>query len=177
VYVDIEDFLDGLFDCLDAGVAEFEHLAGVGHDDVVVLFVEIRLLIMRLVVSELVLAYESAIQQQFDGIVKRGAAHPIVLVLHLDIEVLDVEVLLAIVDLVQDGVALGRFAVPLVFQVFGEDVPHRFLVFAVVDGYECHSGKDTAFVCRVQGVSRSLSLSLSWQLAVDSNNAVAVRSR
>ncbi len=151
MYVDIEDFLDGLFDGLDARVAEFKHLTRIGHDDMVVLLVEIRLLIMRLVVTELVLAYESAVEQQFNGVVKRGAAHPIVLVLHLDVEVLDIEVFLAIVDLVQDGVAFGGFPMALVFQVLGEDVPYRFLVFAVVDGYECHSGKDSAFVGEVQG--------------------------
>ncbi len=171
MYVDIEDFLDGLFDGLDARVAEFKYLTRIGHDDVVVLLVEIRLLIMRLVVSELVLAHESAIEQQFNGIVKRGAAHPIVLVLHLDVEVLDIEVFLAIVDLVQDGIAFGGFPMALVFQVLGEDVPYRFLVFAVVDGYECHSGKDSAFVGEVQGFSwQSQSQSQSQEWAVGSRS-------
>lgn len=99
VDLDVEDFLDCFFDGLDARIAEFDDFAGVGHDDVVVLFVKIRLFIMRLVLTELVFAHQAAVQQKFDGVVQRGAAYPVVFVLHLDVEILDVEVIFAVVNL------------------------------------------------------------------------------
>ena len=51
-----ENFFYGLFDGLNARIAEFDDFAGVGHDDVIVLLVEIRFFVMRLVLSELVFA-------------------------------------------------------------------------------------------------------------------------
>lgn len=60
-YFDIEDFFDGLFDTLDPRVAELDHLSA-GKDDMVVLFVEIGLFVMRLVLPELMFSYQAAFQ-------------------------------------------------------------------------------------------------------------------
>ena len=139
VDLDIEDVLDGLLDHLDARVAELDDFARVGHDDVIVLLVEIRFLVMRLVLPELVLADKRAIQQQLDRVVKRGAAYTIVFVLHLEVQVLDVEMLFALVNFLQDGISLGRFAVAVVLEVKRENVLYDLLVFAVVDGNKCHA--------------------------------------
>ena len=46
VDLDVKDLFDGLLDILDPGVAEFDHLAGIGQDDVVVLFVKVRFFVM-----------------------------------------------------------------------------------------------------------------------------------
>ena len=51
-----ENFFDSFFDGLNARVAELDDFAGVGHDDVIVLLVEIRFFVMRLVLPELVFA-------------------------------------------------------------------------------------------------------------------------
>lgn len=141
VYFDIEDFLDRFFDGLDARVAEFDHFARIGHDDVVVLLVEIRLFVVRLVLPELVLADERAIQKQFDGIVQRRAAHAVVFVFHLDVEVFDIKMFLAVVNFLENRIPFRRLAMAFVFEVFRKDILYNFLIFTVIYGYECHVAK------------------------------------
>jgi hypothetical protein len=61
MYLNVKNFLNCLFNRLDARVAEFDDFAGVCHDDMVMLLVKILLFIMRLVLTELVLADERTI--------------------------------------------------------------------------------------------------------------------
>ena len=41
VYFNSEDVFNGLFDLLDSWVAKFNYFTGVGHDDVIVLFIKV----------------------------------------------------------------------------------------------------------------------------------------
>ena len=61
VNLDAEYFFDGFFDGLYSWVTKFNHFTGIGHDNMIVLLVEIGLLVMRLVLSKLVLANQTTI--------------------------------------------------------------------------------------------------------------------
>ncbi len=100
--LDVEHLLDGLFDRLDTGIAKFHYFSGIGENHMVVLSVEIGFLILRLIFAELMLSYQFTFQQQFNGIVQRGPTHPVVFILHVDIERFDVEMLFAVIDFLQE---------------------------------------------------------------------------
>lgn len=133
VYFDVENFFDGLLDGLNSRIAELEHFTGIGHDDVIVLFVEIRFFVVGLILAELVFADQLAIEQQFDGVVKCGAAYAIIFVFHFDIQILDIKMLFAVVNLAQYGVSLGCFAVPVGFEIVRKNVLYDLLIVVVVD--------------------------------------------
>jgi len=146
VDLNIKNLLNGFFNRLDARVTKLNHLARVGHDDVVVILVKIRFLVMRLVLPKLVFADQCAIKQQFNGIVQGGAAHAIVLVFHFEVEMLNVKMVLAIVNFLKDGVAFGRFPVAFVLQIHRKNVLYDLLVFTVIGGNECHAAKVSLLV-------------------------------
>lgn len=133
--LDIKNFFNCLFDDLDPWVAKFNDFAGIGHYNMVVLLIEVRFFIVRLVLSKLMLSDKRAIKQKFNRIVKCSSANAVVLVLHLDIEVFNIKMLFAVINLLKNGVALRGFSMALVFQVFGKDILYDFLVFAVINGY------------------------------------------
>lgn len=143
---DIENFLNRLFDRLDARIAKFDDFARIGHDDMVVVFIEIRFLVMRLVVPKLVLAHERAIEQQFNGVVQSGAAHAVVLVFHFEVEVFYVKMFFTVVNFLKNRVAFRRFAMAFVFQVHRKNALYDLLVFAVIYRYKCHAAKVSLLV-------------------------------
>lgn len=118
----IEDLSHHVFDLLHAWVAEFEHLAAVVTDQVIVLFVAVAFLVLGEVFTELVLLHEVAAKEQFQRVVDRCAGNAVVVGLHVDVKRLGIEVVAAAVDLLQDGVALGRTAGLALFQVGAENV-------------------------------------------------------
>lgn len=90
------------------------------------LAIEIRFLVKRLVWPKLVPAHQIASQQQLDGVVQGGPAHSIVLVLHGEVERFDVEMIIAAVNLFENGIALRSLSLPVVFKITGEDFLHFF---------------------------------------------------
>jgi len=82
----------GSFDNLfDPGIAEFDHIARIHVDQVVVLHAPIRLFELSNVLPELVLYHQAAIQKQLYGIVQCSPAYPVVFILHEYIEGLNIE--------------------------------------------------------------------------------------
>jgi len=65
VVVDVyaKDLFQSLLDAVQTRIAKFNYFAAVGHDDVVVLLVEIRLFIMRLILAKLMSAHQAAFEQ------------------------------------------------------------------------------------------------------------------
>ena len=59
---DTKYFFYGLFDGLNSWVTELNHFAGIGHDDMIMLLVEIRFFVMCLVLPKLVFSYQATIQ-------------------------------------------------------------------------------------------------------------------
>jgi len=82
----VENLFNGGFNCFNSRVTKFQYFTGLGHDNVVVLFVLVRLFKLRRIFAKLVLPYQATRHKQIDGIVKSGATYTVVFVLHLDVE-------------------------------------------------------------------------------------------
>lgn len=134
--IHIKDFFYAFFDGFYPGVAKLHDFPGVGQDHMVVLPVEIRFFVLRQVLSELVFSHQAAFQQQFYGVVERGPANAVILVLHFYVERFYVEMLLIIVHFIENGIALLGFTEPIVFHEFGKDFFYGFLIFFT--GHACY---------------------------------------
>lgn len=132
VYLNVEHFLYGLFYGLDTGIAEFHNFTGIGKYHVVVLPVKIRFFVMRLVLAELMFSGQAAFQKKFYGVVQGGPAHPVVLVLHFNVERLYVEMVVTFIYFLEYSIALRSFPVAVVFEETGEDILHYLLVLFIV---------------------------------------------
>ena len=82
----------------------------------------VTLLVLGHFFAKLMLADQIAIDEQVHRVVQRRAAHPVFALGHVSVERFDVEVAVVRVDLLQDGKALGRLAVPVLFEVGPEQV-------------------------------------------------------
>ena len=103
-------FLNRALDFKQARVAKLHDLFRLNVDEMVVLAELVRAFILRAVVPKLVLDDQSAVQEQFDGVVYSGAADAVFVVFHLVVQRVDVEVPVGGVNLFEDGKALGRLA-------------------------------------------------------------------
>jgi len=92
-----KNFFYGLLNALYPWVAKLDNLAGIGHDNVVVLLIKVRFFIMALVLAKLVTPYEAAFQQQFYRVVQRGAAYTVVFVFHFNVERLNIKMFQVVV--------------------------------------------------------------------------------
>lgn len=106
-----------VLDILDARVAEFHHLMAVGTDEVVVLPVAVRFFVLGQVTAKLVLGNQIAVNQYIQGIVNRSTANPVFFIFHRDIQLVHIEVVLAIVNLFKNGKPLGSFPETLPLKV------------------------------------------------------------
>ncbi len=62
VNLDVENLLNGFLYGFYPGIAELHHLSGISQDDMIVLPVKVRFLVLGLVLSELVFAHQFAFQ-------------------------------------------------------------------------------------------------------------------
>ncbi len=116
-------------DLLNAGITKLSDLPGFDINEMVVLHAMVGLFKLGDVLAELVLYHQVAIEQQLNGIVKGGPAYPVVLVLHENIQRFNIEMPLAAVYLIQNGIPFRSLAMPFLFQVFGEQPFYRFFRF------------------------------------------------
>ena len=89
---EVVEFACGLDNLLDPGVAKLDNIARIHIDQVIVLHAAVSLFKLGDVLAELMFYNQTAVQQQLNGIVKRGPAYPVVLILHENIEGLYIEV-------------------------------------------------------------------------------------
>jgi hypothetical protein len=129
LYAEVQHLAHHDFGVGYAWVAELEHLATVDTNQMVVLLESIRFLVHRLVVAKLMFNHEVAINEQVERVIHRGAAYTIVLILHVDVERLYIEVVVARVYLIKDGKALGGLTLPFFVEVGREDFLHGFRLF------------------------------------------------
>ena len=126
--IKMKNLLGSLLNVLNPRIAEFNDLMTIRADQMVMLLVTIRFLILRQVLSKLMLTHQIALHQQIKGVVHRGPADPVVLVLHADIQRLHIKMTIPGINFLQDSVSLGRLPQRLVFQVRRKDLPD-FLVY------------------------------------------------
>jgi hypothetical protein len=118
-----------LNDLPDAFIMEFGYFAGTDIDQVVVLGGCQRFLKLSNILPKLVLDNQFAVKQNLNGIIQRCPAHPIILVLHGDIERLNVKMTIARIDLIQDSISLRGFPMTVSLEVLGKNILDRFFVF------------------------------------------------
>src|SRR5690606_20833958 len=123
----MKNLLSGLLNVLDTGIAEFDHLVAIRTNQVIVLFIAVRLFVLRQVLSKLMLAYQVTFHQKVQRIVHGGPAYPVILILHADVQRLHIEMPRPRIDLLQDSVALRRLAKRLVLQIRCEDLLYLFV--------------------------------------------------
>jgi hypothetical protein len=70
--------------------------------------------------------YKPAFQKQFDSVVQRSTTYTVLFVLHVNVQRLYVEVSALRVNLVENCESFGCFAVSLLAEMFGEEIPHGF---------------------------------------------------
>ena len=119
-------FSNGGFDVLDPRITKLQHFATFSADQMIVLLVCIGFFELRQVFTELMLADQVTGQQQVNGVVERGPAHPVVLILHLQVERFHVKMTFMVVDLFQYGKPFGGFPMLVFFQVSGKDLSDFF---------------------------------------------------
>jgi hypothetical protein len=123
-HVEVQDIFNGTLNILYAGVTELYDLVAVGANQVIVLFIAIRFLVLRQILPKLMLAHQVAFYQQIERIVNGCPTHAVVLVFHTYVQGLNVKVAVARVDLFQDRVSLGRLSQLLVLKVSRENFLH-----------------------------------------------------
>ena len=84
-------FLDALHHLVYPGIGKLLHLSAFLTNQVLVVLIVESLLILGDIVPELMFDDQPAIQQKLYGIVKRRPAHPVILVLHENIERLNIK--------------------------------------------------------------------------------------
>lgn len=83
---EIVEFTCGPDNFINPRVAEFNDIARLQVNQVVVLHAVISLFELRYILTELVFHHQVAVQQQFNGVVERRPADPVVLVFHENIQ-------------------------------------------------------------------------------------------
>lgn len=107
-------------DLFDPGITKLDDISGVHIDEVVMLHAVVCLFELGDVLAELVLDHQVTVQQEFNGVVQGGPADAVILVLHEDVEGLDIEVPVPGIDLIQDGIPFRGFTVTFSFQILRE---------------------------------------------------------
>ena len=72
------------------------------------------------------LRHQVAVYQHVEGIINRSTADLIVLIFHRDVQLVDVEMVGAVVNLFKYGEAFGGFSQAFPFKVGQENHPRRF---------------------------------------------------
>ncbi len=84
------------------------------------------------------LAHQLTIQQQLNGVIERGPAYPVVFIFHQYVKRLYVKVLIMVIDLLENGIALGRFPLLVLLQIFSESLLYNFEI--LVSCHQCAKG-------------------------------------
>ena len=121
-----------ILDLLYPGIAKLEYFPGIDTDKMIVLPGAEAFFKLCAVVPELVLYHQVAIQQQLDGVVQRSPAYPVFVVLHPDVQALNIKMPRGRIDLFQDSIALRCLAVAVLLQVFCKNLLYSIKCIALV---------------------------------------------
>ena len=88
---EVIEFTCSFDDLIYPGITKFDHISGLHIYKVIMLHTVVCFFKLRNISAELMLNNQAAIQQELNGVVKRGAANTVILVLHKDIERFDIK--------------------------------------------------------------------------------------
>ena len=125
--LDTKNILQSRLYALNPWITELSNFIGVGQDNVVMLLILERLFKVRRILTELVFANQVAIQQELDGVVERGPAHRIALLLHLSEKCFHIKMSGKFINLAKNSEALWGFPVLVSLQISRKDGSYFFL--------------------------------------------------
>ncbi len=73
-------------DLVNPRITEFNNLMTFRTNQVIMLFIPVRLFVLSKIATELMLAYKVTLHQQVKRIVYRGPAYPVILIFHADVQ-------------------------------------------------------------------------------------------
>ena len=117
----------GFFNFMDPGIAIFINPAARCTNDMIVLFAQMGFFELGNIFAELMLHNQAAVKEQFHRIVQGRPAHPIIVILHVDIQFLHIEVTILGIHFIQDGKSFRCFPVAFPFNIFRKDLLNRGL--------------------------------------------------
>ena len=113
-------------DILHPRIRELHDFARVNTNKMVMPFKFVRPFKLGAIVAKLVFCHQVAVQKEFNGIIKRGAADPVFVILHADIKSLDIEMTVSVIDFLKYSKSFRRLPMSPLFEVIGEDFLDRF---------------------------------------------------
>ena len=113
----------GFFNLMDPWIAILINPAAGCTDNMVVLFAQIGFFELGNIFTELMFHHQAAVEQQFHRIVQGRPAHPVIVVLHVDIQFLNIEVALPCIHFIQDGKSFRCFPLAFSFNILRKDLP------------------------------------------------------
>jgi hypothetical protein len=91
-HVEVKQLFDCILNILNTGVTKLHNLIAICTNKMIVLLIPVRFFVLRKVFAKLVLADQVAFYQKIERIINGGTAYPVVLVLHVDVQRLNIEV-------------------------------------------------------------------------------------
>lgn len=116
--IETENITHHRLNLLNSRVAEFKNSFTVRANQMVVLLVEIGLLKLREVFTELVFCNQITGKQMFDSIVNSGTADPVLFVFHVDVERFHIKMIIDGINFIEYGKPFRCFPETLFFQKF-----------------------------------------------------------
>ena len=124
--IESKKFFRRFFYLLNAWIAEFENFVAILANQMIVLFVSICAFELRLVAAELVFGNESAFEQKLNRIVQSSAADTVLFIFHKDVQGFNIKMPALRINFIEYRESFGRFAVPLLSEMFGENILNGF---------------------------------------------------
>jgi len=157
-HIKMKDFLNCILNILNSRVAKFHNTVAFSTNQVIVLFIAIRLLVLREILAKLMFADKVAFYKQVQGIVYGSTANAVILILHADIQRFNIEMAIAGIYFFQYRVPFGGFAQFFIFQVCCENFPN-LVVNPSIERHNFRGHKDNIplypFKCEIIPSSRT----------------------
>jgi hypothetical protein len=127
----IECLFNGLLYFLNPGITKLKHIPTFNADKMIVLLEFVRLFILGRLVAKLMLGNKAAVLQEFNCVVKRGAAHTVPVIFHPDVKRFNIKMTFRSINLTEDGKSFRGFTVSMLTQVFYKNPFNRFKILSV----------------------------------------------
>jgi hypothetical protein len=104
-------------DLLYARIAKLHHFTAVDTNNMVMLFIAIRLFELGHVLPKLVLGYQVAGYKQFQCVINGGPANAVFFIFHVDIQRFHIKMIAPRINFFEYGKTLGRFPEIFIFEI------------------------------------------------------------
>lgn len=126
LYFEVENLSDHLLNTLQSRIAKLEEFITIHADEMVVLPVTVRALVLGLIFTELVPYDQIAFQQQIERIIYSGATHPGLILPHSQEQLVRIEVIVVGIGLLQYSKSFRGLPLVALLQEPAEGSAHLF---------------------------------------------------